>query len=118
MISLNVSFFLHSQSENLLYHANVLGMLLIYFKLLNGPNYKESAEIFLGSSKRGSIFTTLTYHHEDNIRDMYQTMCSIVIVVVSTPPPPAVGVKIRNLKVNFKTGGTWRRAMNTDNENV
>ncbi len=27
-----------------------------------------------------------------------------------------VGVKIRNLKVNFKTGGTWHWAMITDNE--
>ena len=28
----------------------------------------------------------------------------------------SLGVKIRNLKVDFKTGGTWRRAMSTDNE--
>ena len=28
----------------------------------------------------------------------------------------SLGVKIRNLKVDFKTGGTWGRAMNTNNE--
>ena len=29
---------------------------------------------------------------------------------------PTLGVKVRNLKVDFKTGGTSGRAMNTDNE--
>ena len=27
-----------------------------------------------------------------------------------------LGVQVRNLKVEFKTGGTWRRAINSDNE--
>ena len=32
-----------------------------------------------------------------------------------------LGVKVRNLKFEFKTGGTWRwvkQAMNTDYENI
>ena len=29
-----------------------------------------------------------------------------------------LGVKIRNLKVDFKTGGTWRWVINTDNESL
>ena len=50
--------------------------------LLNGPNYKQSgAGIFLGSSKRGSIFTTLTYHHEDSIRDSSK-QCVLLLLLL------------------------------------
>ena len=29
-----------------------------------------------------------------------------------------LGVKVRNMKMDFNTGGTWRRAMNTNDENL
>ena len=28
-----------------------------------------------------------------------------------------LGVKLRNMKMGFNTGGTWRQAMNTNDEN-
>ena len=29
-----------------------------------------------------------------------------------------LGVKVRNMKMDFNTGGTWRWAMNTNDENL
>ena len=31
---------------------------------------------------------------------------------------PWLGVQVRNMKMDFNTGGTWRRAMNPNDENL
>ena len=38
--------------------------------------------------------------------------------IAIVPSYVLLGVKVRNMKMDFNTGGTWRRAMNTNDENL
>ena len=42
-----------------------------------------------------------------------------ITLIMAKNGPCGLGVKVRNMKMDFNTGGTWRRveAMNTNDEN-
>ena len=40
------------------------------------------------------------------------------VIIVQPLVLPILGVKVRYMKVDFNTGGTWRQAMNTNDENL